>query len=126
MNDMKLIVLILSTALPVVPGLTSASAAAAEAVATQATAAHSPATALARLSGAVVGSAIFCQIEEGKQEIFLDRAQAQIALTARDKVDLVVARIAFSNEMNHASAIEPDGGCEEFSRQFSARIAGLE
>lgn len=94
--------------------------------AAQASALPSPATAIARQAGAVAGAAIFCQIDQHEQEIYLDRAQARIALSAHDEVDLVVARIAFSNEKNHASAIEPDSGCEEFMRQFSARISGFE
>ncbi len=94
--------------------------------AAQASATPSPATAFARQAGAVAGAAIFCQIEEDKQEIFLDRAHAQITLAAHDEVDLVVARIAFSHQKNYASAIEPDVGCEEFSRQFSSRISGFD
>ena len=93
--------------------------------AAQASTTPSPATALARQAGAVAGGAIFCQIDQEKQEIYVDRAQARIALSAVDDVDLVVARVAFSNQKNHASAVEPDGGCEEFMRQFSARISGL-
>ncbi len=93
--------------------------------AAQASATPSPATALARQAGAVAGAAIFCLIDEDKQEIYVDRVQAEIALSAHDDVDLVVARITFSNEKNHASAIEPDSGCKEFKRQFSARISGF-
>ncbi len=103
-----------------IAGLFAAAMAAAQAAATP-----SPATAFARQAGAVAGAAIFCQIDRQKQEIYLDRAQAKIALSARDEVDLVVARISFSNEKNYASAIEPDSGCEEFMRQFSARISGF-
>ena len=89
--------------------------------AAQASATPSPATAFARQAGAVAGAAIFCQIDQQEQEIYLDRAQARIALSSRDEVDLVVARIAFSNEKNYASASEPDIGCKEFSRQFASR-----
>lgn len=86
---------------------------------------QSAATRLAREAGAIAGAARFCKIDEDKQELYLDRAQAQIALTARDEVDLVVAKFAFSSELSLASAIEPAGGCAEFERRFAARIAGL-
>ena len=94
--------------------------------AAQESATPSPATDFARQAGAVAGAAIFCQIDQQKQEAYVDRAQARIALSAHDEVDLVVARIAFSNQKNHASASEPDGGCKEFSRQFSGRILSFD
>jgi hypothetical protein len=123
---MKLIRLLLSAALLSALSLPSARLAAAQVAAAKATATPSPATAFARQAGAIAGAAIFCKIDQDKQEIYLDWALARIAISANDEIDLVVSRVTFSNEKNHASAIEPDGGCEEFRRQFSARIAGFD
>lgn len=118
---MKINSLVLTAALCAALILPSLSAAAA-----QTAGASSLASALASQTGAIAGAAIFCQIDEDKQEIFFDRAQARIALSAVDDVDLVVAKIAFSNEKNHASAIEPEGGCDQFVLLFAAHISGLE
>ena len=93
--------------------------------AVRAAAVLSPATALARQVGAIAGAAVICEIEQEEQELYHDRVQARIALSAQDEVDLVVARIAFSNQKSHASAVLPEGGCEEFRRQFGAHVEGL-
>ncbi|MEE8371631.1 MAG: hypothetical protein V3R73_05735 [Sphingomonadales bacterium] len=85
--------------------------------------AGSPATDYARLTGALAGTAAYCKIDANDRELYINRAQAKIALSARDEVELVVAKIAFSNELNHASVLEPESGCKEFRNRFKALLA---
>lgn len=83
----------------------------------------SQATEYARLTGALAGTAAYCKIDLDDRELYINRAQAKIALSARDEVELVVAKIAFSNQLNHASVLEPESGCKEFRTRFKTLLA---
>jgi hypothetical protein len=69
-------------------------------------------------TGVIAGGANFCKIDPELIESYISRAQARIASESRSDVELVVARITFSNTMNTSSISEPEGGCEDFADRF--------
>lgn len=67
----------------------------------------------------IAGGANYCKIDPELIESYITRAQTRIAAEAHgDEVELVVARIAFTNGVNTASVTEPKGGCEGFAKIF--------
>ena len=73
----------------------------------------------------IAGGANFCKIDPELIESYITGAQTRIASEARGEVELVVARIAFSNGVNTASIIEPVGGCDDFAERFARETARL-
>lgn len=69
-------------------------------------------------TGEVAGAAVFCEIEQDLLENYITRAQAKIATEAHSDVDLVVARISFTNTMNTTSIKAPAEGCKAFGERF--------
>ena len=77
-------------------------------------------------TGEVAGAANFCKIDPELIESYITRAQARIASEAHDEVELVVARISFSNTMNTSSISEPAEGCEDFDERFARESLRLD
>lgn len=69
-------------------------------------------------TGEVAGAAVFCEIEKDILENYITRAQAKIATESHSDVDLVVARITFTNTMNTTSIKAPAEGCKAFGERF--------
>lgn len=68
----------------------------------------------------IAGAATFCKLDQEEIENYINRAHAKIAANAADEVDLVIARVHFSNIYSRASSIEPDEGCEAFTIYFAS------
>lgn len=74
----------------------------------------------------VAGAATFCELDQEEIENYINRAHAKIAAHAKDEVDLVIARVHFSNIFNRASSVEPAEGCEAFILYFASADEILE
>ena len=73
----------------------------------------------------IAGGANYCKIDPELIESYITSAQTRIASESRGEVELVVARIAFSNGVNTSSIIEPVGGCEDFAERFARETLRL-
>lgn len=74
----------------------------------------------------IAGAATFCNLDQEEIENYINRAHAKIAANANDEVDLVIARVHFSNTYNRASSVEPAEGCEAFTLYFASADEILE
>jgi len=68
----------------------------------------------------IAGAATYCKLDQEEIENYINRAHAKIAANAKDEVDLVIARVHFSNIFSRASSIEPEEGCESFTAYFAS------
>lgn len=73
-----------------------------------------PAIELGAATGRIAGNAKYCGFDPKLLEEYISLAKAQIALSARDRIDRVLAELDFSNNYSLAAASEPEGGCEAF------------
>lgn len=80
----------------------------------------------AKETGEIAGGAAFCKLDPEIVESYITRAQARIASEAHSDVELVVARITFSNTLNTTSISEPEEGCEDFSDRFERESVRLD
>ena len=77
-------------------------------------------------TGTIAGSATFCEMDEDVVEEYINKAQAKIASTTVDDLDLVAARIEFRNVYAASAARAPVEGCDQFARSFKRKLALLD
>lgn len=74
---------------------------------------------VAKQSATIAGGATYCKLDPDDIEEFIGKAQARLALLARNDYQKVLGRIEFKNILDATSAREPRAGCEEFEDQFN-------
>lgn len=87
---------------------------------------RTPAAEWASRTGIIAGSATFCEMDEEVVEEYINKAQAKIASTTIDELDLVAARIEFRNVYTASAARAPVEGCDQFARSFKKKLALLD
>jgi len=75
---------------------------------------------IARQAARVAGGARYCKLQNDDIEEFIGKAEARIALVARDDYQKILGRLEFKNILAAAAAKEPEGGCDKFAVQFDS------
>ena len=74
----------------------------------------------------IAGGAAYCEIEQEKQDLFLNLAHAKIASFGGDSAAKVINKINFSTLLTSTSSKEPLGGCTAFLPIFENALARLD
>jgi hypothetical protein len=72
----------------------------------------------ARKHAALAGGARFCKLDKDDIEEFISKADARLALLARDDYQKVLGRLEFKNLLAATSARAPDNGCAQLKIRF--------
>ncbi len=73
---------------------------------------------VARKTAVFAGNAKFCKLDSDDIEDFINKAQARLALMARDDYQKILGRLEFKNILIASGTREPEGGCDKFKIQF--------
>jgi hypothetical protein len=79
----------------------------------------------ARSSAIIAGGAQYCKADEDMIDEFVTKAEARLAILAKDDYEKVLGKLEFKNVLAGAAAREPAEGCDAFVAGFeeSVRLA---
>jgi len=76
----------------------------------------------ARSSAKVAGGAQYCKADEDMIDEFIAKAEARLAILAKDDYEKVLGKLEFKNVLAGAAAREPEEGCDAFVAGFEDAV----
>jgi len=76
----------------------------------------------ARHSAKIAGGAQYCKADEDMIDEFIARAEARLAVLAKDDYEKVLGKLEFKNVLAGAAAREPEEGCDSFVASFEDAV----
>ncbi|NVJ69843.1 MAG: hypothetical protein HWE08_05785 [Alphaproteobacteria bacterium] len=76
----------------------------------------------ARISATTAGGAQYCNADEDMIDEFIAKAEARLALLAKDEYEKVLGKLEFKNVLAGAAAREPQQGCDAFVKSFEEAV----